>query len=126
MNFPQIMGLENSKVFTLLMIMGAFSITGLLAVVTHVRGNMEVWHHHRDEKLPSGISSVRFITNSKLPVINIFLSLSTTTLPLHHSFRFYRSLLYSSCRFQIIWPPAFVIRKQRQLYYSAVFYFLFY
>lgn len=53
------MGLENSKIFTLLMVTGVLSISGLLAVVTHVRGNMEVWHH--GEAFPQGITGVRFM-----------------------------------------------------------------
>lgn len=51
------MGLENSKVFTLLMITGVLSISGLIAVITHIRGNMEAWHH--DEKIPKGVTGVR-------------------------------------------------------------------
>lgn len=58
-NNLQIMGLENSKVFTLLMITGALSISGLLAIVTHVRGSVETWHS--DEKMPKGITGVKFI-----------------------------------------------------------------
>lgn len=54
------MGLENSKVFTLLMITGTLSISGLLAVVTHVRGNMDVWHH--EEKFPKGVPGVSINT----------------------------------------------------------------
>lgn len=55
------MGLENSKIFTLLMVTGVLSISGLLAVVTHVRGTMETWHH--GEYFPKGFTGVRFMSN---------------------------------------------------------------
>jgi L-asparagine transporter-like permease len=58
------MGLENSKIFTLLMVTGVLSISGLLAVVTHVRGNMETWHH--GEYFPKGFAGVRFMSSLTL------------------------------------------------------------
>lgn len=53
------MGLENSKIFTLLMLTGVLSISGLLAVVTHVRGDIETWHH--GEFFPKGFTGVRLV-----------------------------------------------------------------
>lgn len=53
------MGLENSKIFTVLMITGVLSISALIAVITYVRGSTEVWHH--EGVFPHGMSSVRLI-----------------------------------------------------------------
>lgn len=54
-----ILGLENSKVFSVLMITGVLSISGLLAVVTYLRGNIETWTH--DNLFPKGLPGVRLI-----------------------------------------------------------------
>jgi hypothetical protein len=57
-----ILGLENSKIFSVLMITGVLSISGLLAVVTYLRGNIETLLH--DNLFPKGLSGVRLmITN---------------------------------------------------------------
>lgn len=55
-----ILGLENSKIFSVLMITGVLSISGLLAVVTYLRGNIETWLH--DNLFPKGLPGVRLMT----------------------------------------------------------------
>lgn len=54
-----ILGLENSKVFSVLMITGVLSISGLLSVVTYLRGNIDAWMN--DDLMPKGLPGV---TNS--------------------------------------------------------------
>lgn len=54
-----ILGLENSKVFSVLMITGVLSISGLLAVVTYLRGGIETWLH--DDLFPKGLPGVRLM-----------------------------------------------------------------
>ncbi|XP_070495033.1 probable cationic amino acid transporter isoform X2 [Chironomus tepperi] len=44
-SFMFIMGLENSKIFTILMITGVLSISALIAVITYVRGSTDSWNH---------------------------------------------------------------------------------
>ncbi|CRL01568.1 CLUMA_CG014212, isoform A [Clunio marinus] len=61
-----ILGLENSKVFTVLLISGVLSISGLLAVVTYLRGNIETWLH--DNLFPKGLSGI--LTGSTLLTIS--------------------------------------------------------
>lgn len=56
-----ILGLENSKVFSVLMITGVLSISGLLAVVTYLRGNIETWTH--DTLFPKGLPGVRLMSD---------------------------------------------------------------
>lgn len=56
-----ILGLENSKVFSVLMITGVLSISGMLASVTYLRGNSDVWQH--DNLFPKGLPGVRLITH---------------------------------------------------------------
>lgn len=55
-----ILGLENSKVFSVLTITGVLSISGLLASVTYVRGNTDSWTHQ--EYFPKGLPGVRQTT----------------------------------------------------------------
>jgi hypothetical protein len=54
-----ILGLENSKIFSVLMITGVLSISGLLAVVTYLRGSIETPLH--DNLFPKGLSGVRLM-----------------------------------------------------------------
>lgn len=63
-----ILGLENSKIFSVLMITGVLSISGLLSVVTYLRGNIDAWMN--DDLMPKGLPGV---TNSlKIFSISIF------------------------------------------------------
>lgn len=57
-----ILGLENSKVFSVLTITGVLSISGLLAAVTYVRGNTDSWTHQ--EYFPKGLPGVRQTTSN--------------------------------------------------------------
>lgn len=54
-----ILGLENSKVFSVLMITGVLSISGLLAVVTYLRGTTETWL--LENLFPKGLPGVRLM-----------------------------------------------------------------
>lgn len=56
-----ILGLENSRVFSVLMITGALAISGLLACVTYLRGDIEAW---LSDKLPRGLPGVRLTTRN--------------------------------------------------------------
>lgn len=53
------MGLENSKIFTILMITGVLSISALIAVITYVRGSTDSWNH--EGLFPHDMSGVRLI-----------------------------------------------------------------
>lgn len=53
------MGLENSKIFTILMITGVLSISALIAVITYVSGSADSWDH--DSLFPQGFPGVRLI-----------------------------------------------------------------
>jgi hypothetical protein len=53
------MGLENSKIFTILMISGVVIISSLLIFVTYARGSTEAWT--KADLLPQGLSGVRLI-----------------------------------------------------------------
>lgn len=55
-----ILGLENSKVFSVLMISGVLGISGLLAVVTYLRGSVETWQH--ENLFPKGWPGVRLMS----------------------------------------------------------------
>lgn len=55
-----ILGLENSKVFSVLTVTGVLCISGMLAAVTYVRGNTDSWTHQ--EKFPKGLPGVRQTT----------------------------------------------------------------
>jgi hypothetical protein len=57
-----ILGLENSKIFSVLMITGVLSISGLFSVVTYLRGNTETWIH--DNLFPKGLPGVRLMTRN--------------------------------------------------------------
>lgn len=52
-----IFGLENSKIFSVLMVAGVLSISGALAIVTYLRGNVETIL--QDNLFPDGLSGVR-------------------------------------------------------------------
>lgn len=64
-----ILGLENSKVFSVLMITGVLSISGLLSVVTYLRGNIDAWMN--DDLMPKGLPGV---TNSLKNIFNFHFS----------------------------------------------------
>ncbi|CAO1359584.1 unnamed protein product [Diamesa tonsa] len=51
-----ILGLENSKIFSVLMITGVLSISGLLSVVTYLRGNIDAWMN--DDLMPKGLPGI--------------------------------------------------------------------
>ena len=55
-----ILGLENSKVFSVLMITGVLSISGLLASVTYIRGTTDAWQ--QENFFPKGLPGVRLMT----------------------------------------------------------------
>lgn len=55
----QIMGLENSKIFTILMLTGVLSISALIAVITYVRGSST--EAHEGSSVTHGMSDVRLI-----------------------------------------------------------------
>lgn len=65
------MGLENSKIFTILMITGVLSISALIAVITYVRGSTDTWNN--EGLFPHDMTGVRLI-NIKL-ILSIVLIL---------------------------------------------------
>lgn len=75
------------------MITGVLSISGLLAVVTYLRGNIEMWLH--DNLFPKGMSGVRLMTNN-------YVSLSLTN----------EASLISSIDFISLGPVSDFISKQ--------------
>lgn len=40
-----ILGLENSRVFSLLLVSSVLTFVGLIAIVTYLRGDVESWTH---------------------------------------------------------------------------------
>lgn len=67
------MGLENSKIFTILMITGVLSISALIAVITYVRGSTDTWNH--EGLIPNDMTGVRLINIKLIPSIVSILSL---------------------------------------------------
>lgn len=54
------MGLENTQIFSVLMISGVLLISGILSVATWLRGNMDSWTS--GDVLPKGVPGVsRFL-----------------------------------------------------------------
>jgi hypothetical protein len=50
------MGLENTNIFSVLMVTGVLVISGILAITTWLRGNVETWNSGK--LLPEGIPGV--------------------------------------------------------------------
>jgi hypothetical protein len=51
-----ILGLENSRIFSVLLISSVLAFSGLIAIVTYLRGNIETWNH--ENIFPKGITGV--------------------------------------------------------------------
>jgi hypothetical protein len=51
-----ILGLENSRVFGLLLVSSVLTFVGLIAIVTYLRGDVESWTH--DSAFPQGFPGV--------------------------------------------------------------------
>jgi hypothetical protein len=51
-----ILGLENSRIFSVLLISSVLAFSGLIAIVTYLRGNIETWNH--ENLFPKGITGV--------------------------------------------------------------------
>lgn len=51
-----ILGLENSRVFSLLLVSSVLTFVGLIAIVTYLRGDVESWTH--DAAFPKGFPGV--------------------------------------------------------------------
>jgi hypothetical protein len=81
------LGLENSKIFSILMIIGVLSLSGLLAVICYLRGSIEILM--RDNIFPKGFSGVRLISS------NYVFELAVNA----HSFLLVSFLLYSQIDF---------------------------
>lgn len=52
------LGLENTKIFTLLMVAGVVTVATIIAVITGLRGNFELFRS--EAVLPRGVAGVRF------------------------------------------------------------------
>lgn len=70
-----ILGLENSKIFSCLAVTSALGISGLLATVTYLRGNIDTWTRD-DNHFPKGLQGI--LSASALLLISFPNNLPTT------------------------------------------------
>ncbi|KAG5675287.1 hypothetical protein PVAND_005199 [Polypedilum vanderplanki] len=116
-SFMFIMGLENSRIFTILMITGVMIISTLLAVVTYARGSIVVWKN--GELFPQGMSGI--LSASALLLVSFPNSISTTTSERYPKIK--AILLFTSILFSILITTgclSLLITSTKSVEYEAV------